>query len=229
MEEIPVEQTQQIEETEPEVEPVQETAYTVDETVQPNGDTYNLVLKQTDVTIICGRRGSGKSTLASQLIKALIYKRCPLKIIDPLKEHLEFSKKGVDVVYLEYGEPTQMDNFLQSVYGTWKGIIVIDEADGFLPAMKTLTPFSKKLLHLSRHYGIGVILITRRLSNLHTDTLAQAKHVFVFGLNSPADFDFLSRGGMHEIVENMSQLERYEFFYFNFDDHTLIHSPALSI
>lgn len=176
-------------------------------------ESINLDISQTDILTICGRRGSGKSNLAKTLIRFLINSGCPVIIIDPLQEHRDFS--GATNKLIMWGDQQSFENFLAQIIGTWRGIIVIDEADGFFPNRKNLLPHQKTLIHLGRHYGLGMIFVTRRLANLHTDVISQTSKLFSFRLFSGADANYLSLMQLNELIEPIWNLEKYHFVYFD--------------
>lgn len=173
------------------------------------------LIKQTDIITVCGRRGSGKSNLSKTLILTLINMGCPVLIIDPLQEHREFTKYGALNKYIPYGDQQAFNDFLGQIIGKWKGIIVIDEADGYFPNKKNLFPNQKTLIHLGRHYGLGMLFVTRRLANLHTDVISQTSKLFSFRLFAGADANYLSLMQLEELIDPIWNLEKYEFVFFD--------------
>jgi len=196
--------------------------------VEENSDVMsatNLDIRQTDVITICGRRGSGKSNLAKTIIRFLLNSRCPVIIIDPLQEHRDF--QGAQNKFLMFGDQQGCNNFIGQLIGKWKGILVIDEADGFFPNRKILLPWQKYLVHLGRHYGIGIIFITRRLANLHTDCIAQTSKLFSFRLFAGADANYLSLMQLDELIEPIWNLEKFHFVFFDGNTGELAICPPI--
>lgn len=184
---------------------------------QVSEDNSPTVFSQTDIWCIVGKRGSGKSNITKNLIKMLVQFKCPVLIIDPLNEHREFDKYGVKRAVIEYGEPEQLDKVLDEIYNSgWKGVIVVDEADGFYPNQTKLSKQRKYLIHLGRHRGLGCICITRRLSNLHTDVVSQAHKLVIFRLSAGADKNYLDNAQLSELVPAIWTLQKYHYV---FHDH----------
>jgi len=180
-----------------------------------------MEIKQTDQMVIGGKKGSGKTNLMKTLIKWLVSVKCPVIIIDPLWEYKEFETMGVTVIHIKYGNVTEFNNYINKLYNKWKGILVIDEADGFLPNKTNLLNPSRTLIHLGRHYGIGSAFVTRRLSNLHTDVISQTGKLFLFRLYAGADAQYLERAQLGEIVDPVFNLEKYWFVSYDADTATI--------
>ena len=191
-------------------------------------------IKQTDLTLIVGRRGSGKSNLTKILVKSMLASKVfEVKIIDPLKEFMEFNTDGIQrSQYIDYGEQKQCEDYLKQLRKeNWKGMLVIDEADGFFPNRINLLSMQKKLIHIGRHWGIGVIFVTRRLANLHTDIVSQAHKILSFRLFAGADANYLDNMQLGELIEPIWNLSEYEFVMFdsmqnNPEDRIVICNPV---
>lgn len=180
-----------------------------------------MEIKQTDQMVIGGKKGSGKTNLMKTLIKWLLSVHCPVIIIDPLWEYKEFEQQGAIVMHIKYGNVAQFNNYINQLFTKWKGILVIDEADGFLPNKTNLLNPSRTLIHLGRHYGIGSAFVTRRLSNLHTDVISQTGKLFLFRLYAGADAQYLERAQLGEIVDPVFNLEKYWFVSYDADTATI--------
>ena len=180
-----------------------------------------MEIKQTDQIVIGGKKGSGKTNLMKTLIKWLITVGCPVIIIDPLWEYKEFEQQGATVVHIKYGNVVEFNNYINQLYTKWKGMLIIDEADGFLPNKTNLLIPSRTLVHLGRHYGIGSAYVTRRLSNLHTDVISQTGKLFLFRLYAGADAQYLERAQLGEIVDPVFNLEKYWFVSYDADTATI--------
>lgn len=198
----------------------------ISSTVEQSPSTETLI-KQTDVLTVCGRRGSGKSNLTKTLIKFLVNSRCPVMVVDPLQEHREFDRLGVINKYIPYGDQQGFDDFLQTIIGKWKGMLVIDEADGYFPNRKNLLPYQKTLIHLGRHYGLGMLFVTRRLSNLHTDVISQTSKLFSFRLFAGADANYLSLMQLEELIEPIWNLEKYSYVFYDSEQGEINVCPPL--
>jgi hypothetical protein len=126
-----------------------------------------------------------------------------------------------------WGDQTAFETFLGGIIGKWKGMLVVDEADGFFPNRKNLLHAQKTLIHLGRHYGLGVIFITRRLANLHTDVISQTSKIFSFRLFSGADANYLEAMQLSEIIAPIWGLEKYHFVFFDSETGQLAQCPPI--
>ena len=191
-----------------------------EEPVEQSQDGSTMQIKQTDQVVICGKKGSGKTNLAKTLIKWLLSVGCPIIIIDPLWEYREFEQMGAIVIHIRHHDIGKFNSYLNTLYTKFHGIIVIDESDSFLPNKTSLLTPSYTLIHLGRHYGIGSIFVTRRLSNLHTDVISQTGKLFLFRLYAGADRQYLENAQLGEIVDPVFNLEKYEFVSYDADTGT---------
>lgn len=176
-----------------------------------------MELKTTDIDVIAGKRGSGKTTLSKGLLDFLIAQGCPVKIVDPLHEYRDYLNK-VEVRHIRYQDRITFDNYLKTLFGKWKGILAIDEADGFFPNRQMLTPIETDYINIGRHYGIGAILITRRLSMLNTNVISNANKVFIFKLWSPADLNYLASADLGHLIPYVTGLKNYHFLSIDTDN-----------
>lgn len=178
----------------------------------------NLELKTTDLSVICGKRGSGKTTLSKALLDFLISTKAPIRIIDPLYEYREYAGRVQDVKFIRYQDRASFNAYLKSLFGKWKGVLVIDEADGFFPSMSKLEMTESDFVNIGRHYGIGALMLTRRLSMLNTNVISNANKLFIFKLWSPADLGYLERADLGHLVPYISGLDRHYFLSIDTDN-----------
>ena len=184
-------------------------------------NSSTMEIKQTDQIVIGGKKGSGKTNLTKTIVKWLLTQGCPVVIIDPLLEYREFESQGATIKYIQYGNVAQFNTYIKELFNKFKGFLVIDEADGFFPNKTNLMTPSRTLIHLGRHYGIGSMYVTRRLSNLHTDVISQTGKLFLFRLYAGADAQYLNNAQLGEIVDPVFNLEKYWFVSYDADTSTI--------
>ena len=190
-----------------------------------------LEIKQTEQVVIGGVKGTGKSNLGKIITKFLIDSGCPVKLVDPLDEHKSFTDK-CEILPFRIGQSKEFDKYLGTLWGKWKGMLVVDEADSIFPNIPNtrLNFNSNYLCHYGRHYGIGLMCLTRRLSRLHADIVSQTSKLFMFKLFSSADFSYLKDCQLDEIVKLIPQLGDYEFIVLDTsklnEERMFIHEPV---
>ena len=171
-------------------------------------------ITSTDIVLIVGKRGSGKTTLLKGVTNAIE----PLFInghgygfvkVDPLRE--------LDGIPITYGDRIKYNQILKDAFEKKNQFIITDEADGFFKNKASLSKLETNFIHIGRHYGLGGIFITRRLSNLHTDLVSQANKVFIFKLWQRSDLDYLKESGFSEFIGNILNLQPYEFLTIDVD------------
>ena len=193
-----------------------------------NDEGISSTIASTDIIIIAGKRGSGKSNATLVYIEFLLSQGCPIAIADPLLEFQEYRNRGCIVENLPYGDITAFDKWLDALKSQkFEGMVIIDEADGFFPNRKDLSPIRKSLIHIGRHWGMGIIAVTRRLSNLHTDLVSQANKLLIFRLFSGADLEYLKRANFdNDVINCVANLDKYWFLFIDDnEDNYVEHQP----
>jgi nucleoside-triphosphatase THEP1 len=181
-----------------------------------------LRFKTTDQIVVAGRKGTGKSTY----VKALIRPIDRFILFDYHWEHTllgypihDISKlpylwsKGVRrVVYLpHYRSFEELEQVCEVAKQIRNLVLIIDECDRIVEKKANL---NKKqigdLIHSGRHYGVGLITVTRRFADLHEAFLSQADWIVFFSMHSSKDMDRLEKEAGPEALK-ISELPQYFF------------------
>jgi DNA helicase HerA-like ATPase len=142
-------------------------------------------LKNTDILIVAGERGTGKSTLAMHF--ARMFPR--YVVYDALGE---YGEKGFENVYVPTSaEPEEFEMFCSKCWDLGNIMIVVDEAETFMPEGRKLTPSAFKIIMQGRHRNIGMIVTTKRIAELKKTVVSQAKYVILFRHFLPSDIDYI--------------------------------------
>lgn len=166
--------------------------------------------------MICGQRNCGKTTLAKYLLKN-IQRRA---IYDINAEYREFPESFVPQ------SPADQAWFFADCYAKGNITVCVDEADLVFSKHKPLEGAFYKIVHLGRHRNVGLITITRRVANLHTDVFALADHIFIFRLFSPPDIDYLKKF----IGDNAYAVQTLPNWHFCYYDHRqFLRCPPLEL
>ena len=175
-------------------------------------------LKTTDLCLIAGKRGSGKTNLLLFLIKQLTNLKINILIVDPVHDLSENLPNDPRIIHVPYDSRPKFDALLKELLKKkWQGMLVVDECDKFFPNRVKLTQLENYFIMIGRHHGIGMIAVTRRLSNLHTDLATQASRLFMFKHWNRNDLDYLRSSSLGEYASLLVGLERYHFLYLNPD------------
>jgi len=173
-----------------------------------------LEIKSTDLVIIAGKRGSGKSTLLRGITDTI---EPPFRSqhgygfvkIDPLME--------MEGLHIAHGDRVAYNKVLQDLFNKKNQFLITDEADSYFKNKAGLSKLENQYIHIGRHYGLGGIFVTRRLSNLHTDLVSQANKVFIFKHWQRSDLDYLKESGLGDFIEPIYKLNPYEFLSIDID------------
>jgi len=188
-----------------------------------NPVNFKANFSQTDLSFIAGKRRSGKTNLIIYLIELFTSLGANIIIVDPVwdigqalqKLH---GKKDPRIVNIGYQDRAKFNIFLRNLFKKkWKGILIIDEADGFFPNKKGLSSVEKFFIHIGRHYGVGGICVTRRMANMNTDIATQANKMIIFKHWHRADLDYLSQSGIVEEIPIIRKLSKHHFQFLDID------------
>ena len=186
--------------------------------------------KPTDVVIVIGKRGGGKTTLAKHLLRTQFAERNFI-VLDVMKQ---YGEDGLVVdnspdlkLAMQHQEPKiifqpPMVSFdlLELVCGyirTYKNyFLVLEEANRYQSSHK-IGKYHSDALDRGRHWGAGLLEITRRTALLNPLVLSQGTHFFIFKIFLPVDLDYLAGFLPPTIMEQIRTLELYESLYYNSD------------
>jgi len=72
-------------------------------------------------------------------------------------------------------------------------MLVVSEAELYLPVNKPLPPAIFKIVTRGRHRNIGLIADTRRIASLNKNVFGLSEWCFIFRHFSPNDIDYLNK------------------------------------
>lgn len=188
------------------------------------------------VTIL-GRTRTGKSFLASILLKSLARKTLVI-LIDTKDEYkfipavpldkLTTLKKGlyrINQIVMENGYKIDdlrvICEFLsQNLFEVRKGsvILAIEEAGSIIKKSGMLyenMPFFAKMLLQGGGKNKGIIIISQRPAQLHTDILNESEHIICFALSGKHDIEALKHWFEPEWYEDLG---KFEFLHYSVKD-----------
>jgi len=160
-------------------------------------------LRTDEICVIAGQRGVGKTTLAKNLISGITR----VVIYDPVGEYdPRFS-------YIPQTDSVEeFEAFMKKCWEMGNVFIVVDEAERFLRNNGRILPFTYKVINTGRHRNIGMMLITRRLAELHKTPFGLSAMVILFRLFLPNDIKYISE--FLNKAEEVRTLPNYKYKVF---------------
>lgn len=168
-----------------------------------------ISLKFDDISIITGNRGEGKTELAKHILRLFQAQGYPVFIYDPLDEYRDFEPCR----YVPK-DNLSIDEFDEVASDIWNGkncIFLIEEVEFYASAHK-ISLMLQRLVSLGRHRGIGLVITTRRIADVHKLICSQAKNWFIFHSFLPNELDYMEQF-IGETVYKAVSLEPYHFIY----------------
>jgi hypothetical protein len=172
--------------------------------------------------VVCGRKGSGKSTYVKALIgvvdcfilfdyhiehEALGYPTADLDAIPIL-----WAKGIRKIVYVPtYRSVHEVERICWIAKRLRNLVLVIDECDRLVQKKAELHGTEiGELIHGGRHYGVGLITVTRRFADLHEAFISQADFIVWFNQHSKGDRKRLE-DELGEEALKISQMPEYSY------------------
>lgn len=165
-------------------------------------------LKGTDIIVISGERGTGKSTLAMHF--ARMFPR--YVIYDALGE---YQAQGFENIYIpQSSDIEEFERFCKGCWDLGNIMIIVDEAETFMPEGKSLSSSTFQIVMQGRHRNIGMIITTKRIAELKKTVVSQAKYVMLFRHFLKADVDAIKYYA-GEGANDLKNLPDYRFMMYN--------------
>ncbi|MBT9138569.1 MAG: hypothetical protein DDT31_01138 [Syntrophomonadaceae bacterium] len=164
---------------------------------------------------VCGMKGTGKTTLIK---RGLLPQYKEVFVFDPNGEYSEFPNYEP-----ETDRPEELENVAKTIWDRWNCLLVVSEAELYLPVNKPLAPSIFKIVARGRHRNIGLIADTRRIANLNKTVFGLSEHAFVFRHFSPTDINYLNQF-LTEDARKLASLKDYFFWHYTKGKVT-IHKP----
>ncbi|MBC8520977.1 MAG: AAA family ATPase [Methanomicrobia archaeon] len=142
-----------------------------------------LTINTSTITTIAGMRGSGKTTLAREILRQIKGDKI---VYDPMHEYnkkISFRPKSDSL--------KSFDGFLKWAWKRGNIFICIDEAERYFPLKKTMLQYAFKTVNTGRHRNIGLLVITRRIAELHKTVFGLSNTIILFQMFLPNDIRYL--------------------------------------
>lgn len=156
---------------------------------------------------VCGMKGTGKTTLEKKGL--LPQYKSDILIFDPNDEFNEFPQ------YIpKTDSPMELDKVAKKVWDRGNTLLVVSEAEIYVPVTKPLPTNVFKIVCRGRHRNVGLIFDTRRIANLNKTCFGLSEHIFIFRHFSPTDIRYLQEF-IPTNCKSLANLEDYHYWYYH--------------
>jgi len=171
-------------------------------------------IRSFDCITVCGQKGCGKTYLIQHLLP--LYRE--VLVFDPAQEFDDYPH------YVpKTDSPQELERVAKVLWNRWNVLLVVSEAELYLPVNQQLPPSIFKIITRGRHRNIGLIADTRRVANLNKTMFGLSEFCFIFRHFSPNDIDYLSKFVPRNCKE-LRDLPDFHFWVYH-QNQTLIHPP----
>ncbi len=165
-----------------------------------------LTLLSWHTNTVCGMKGTGKTTLEKY---GMLPNYREVFCFDPNGEFPEYPSYQP-----ETDSPKELDQVAKAIWKRGNCLLLVSEAELYLPVNGTLPPSIFKIITRGRHRNIGLIFDTRRIANLNKTAFGLSEHVFLFQHFSPTDLDYL-RKFIPNDCRGLASLEPYHYWHYS--------------
>ena len=162
-----------------------------------------LELRTDQICTIAGQRGTGKTYKVKQLIAGM--ERVVIYDIAG-----EYDPKFSYVPASDSVE--EFEAFMKKIWFMGNVFVVVDEAERVMRNNGVILPYTYAVINTGRHRNIGMLIVTRRLAELHKTPFGLSQMVILFRLFSPNDIKYIS--GFLMDAECVKDLPDYEYRVF---------------
>lgn len=170
------------------------------------GDTFSCIG-------ITGSPGSGKTTYQEQLIREAIAAGRKVKIMDPNGQfprgYLPSGVRG------EWPGVAGVDQWIAGNLGKFHGLLVLDDADAYVPKNLSRTSPWLDLFVSFRHYQLDIVFTTRRLQEVPPIMRSCISHAAIFRTRSHLERNIWS-SNIPGLTRKIPR-EPYQFLFVDMD------------
>lgn len=186
-------------------------------------DLYNKKI------VVFGYNYSGKTYLVKKLTKTFKGK---VLVYDWHKEYTDVNKKDLLIYYPKFKTDVEkrlleFNTIINKLFVNKKGmkLLIVDEANEYLPSRKPLPSSIEDLRSNHAHYNQSYILIARRPVDLNTNLIEVADYRIFFRLDGKNDLQYVDslKKGLSDIVAN---LKEHYFAVFDYKGNVTVCKPV---
>lgn len=170
-------------------------------------------LKRNEKSMIVGVNDMGKSVLFRHLIKQYLDSGTKVLLYDSEKEYGDYEDPNLKVYMpTEPANVEEFDTVCKQVWERKRMVLAIESIDFYATPYQPMPPNLKKIIHWGRNRGIGVLMTSRRIANVHKDCCALNRHWFLLHCYLPNDIKYI-RSFIGKPADQLSKLEPYYFLH----------------
>jgi len=170
-----------------------------------------------EIVLICGQTQTGKSNYAKYLVKQFLLRKCKVFVYDTDKEYskIEFPNKDLLTIYepKTFGQD-EFISVINDLYQKGNMVVVIEEIELYVKSGWSIPDDVKKFFVAHAHRGLGIVMTTRRIADMHKLPAGLARHVIIFMLYLPQDVEYLAKFVGKTLAESARELPPYDFIYY---------------
>jgi len=172
-----------------------------------------ISLKSNEKSMIIGVNDMGKSVLFRHLIKQYLDAGMNVLLYDSEKEYADFMHPNLKIYQpLEPANVEEFDDICGMVWERGHMIIAIESIDFYATPYQPMPKFLKKIIHWGRNKGIGVLMTSRRIANVHKDCCALNRHWFMFNTYLPNDIKYI-KSFIGKPADQLASLDPHYFIH----------------
>jgi len=184
-----------------------------------------VLLKSSDRVFLVGVTGQGKSHLLKSLLRTFSAQGIKIMLYDDEAEHDDLEGLPGLTRYVPFGIGN-LEEFEEICRTVWRGgnqVFAIENIDFYAPVRKDLLPIFAHLVGRGRKRGIGLVLTSRRIQDVHKTPCSQCQHWFIFHTYLPGDIEYMVKF-VGETALKAKDLRPWYFIHWERGTATL-HSP----
>ena len=168
--------------------------------------------------VIFGLQGSGKSVLAKAILRAnpdhLVY--------DPMNEYKGYTRWRAE----HPNSLLELERVITDIVIPKRvPLFIVDEANRYVPARKSLPLAISELNDKSRHWGISWGMTARRISQFNSDITQLAHYLFIFRLPGRLDKRILN-DQIEGLGDTVATLPPHHFAVVENGQGYFVHGPV---
>jgi len=171
-----------------------------------------------EIVLVCGQTQTGKSNYAKYLVKQFLLRKCKVFVYDTDKEYKKLSFPNPDLLTIYEPKTFGQEEFIQVINELYKQgniIVVLEEIELYVKAGWSIPDDIKRFFVAHAHRGLGIVMTTRRIADMHKLPAGLARHVIIFMLYLPQDVEYLAKFVGKTLAESSRELAPYHFLYYH--------------